>query len=199
LRLVVQRHANAAVPGNQPLEIDPFVTENRRPDKRCRGRIHQPLAADRDLENIVPVDARAIGKSCEAGEDRAAECAFFSRDPLFGEAVHQLAGIIDQRILHAVGRDDDDGDVAESAARAEENARPATAGGGELLFPQNETGPLKLGGDGGDGCGGKPGERRHVGMGKAAVQAQRRHHRQAVFLAHQFRTCNGGHGLGHAP
>ncbi len=56
-RFVVQRHANAAVPGCQPLEINPFVTENRRPDECCRGRIHQPLAADRDLEDIVPVNA----------------------------------------------------------------------------------------------------------------------------------------------
>lgn len=56
-RLVVQRHAGAPVLRNKLLEIYLFVAENRRPEKRCRARINQPLAADRDLENIMTVDA----------------------------------------------------------------------------------------------------------------------------------------------
>ncbi|MOA13276.1 hypothetical protein D3C78_1333220 [compost metagenome] len=198
-RLIVQRHAGAAVLRNKLLEIYLFVTEDWRPHEYSRCRIHEALAADRDLKNVVAVDAGTVCKSRKARQYPTSERAFFSRDPLLGKAVHQLAGIIDERILHAVGGDDDDRNVAEVAAWREEDTRPPASGSGKLFFPEDEPRTFEFHGDGGNGCGGKPGESRHVGMGKTAVQTQCRHHRQAVFLAHQFRACNGGHGLGHAP
>ena len=71
--LVVQRHADAAVLRNELLEIYLLGAKHRRPDEHRRCRVHKPLAADRYLENVVPVDARAARKPCEAGKNRAAE------------------------------------------------------------------------------------------------------------------------------
>lgn len=110
------------------------------------------------------------------------------------EAVDQLAGIIDQRILHRIRGDDDDDKIAAIAPLAQQHAWPAAAACRLMFRLFDDLGFFQLSGDRRNGGRRQPGEIGYFGMRERTVATQHGQHEHAVSLPDQLRARFGQHG-----
>ena len=194
-RLVVEDRPGAPpLPQNGP-DIDGLRAQHRRPDELRLGRADQPLAAEGDEQHLVLADAGPRDQPLEPGRHSPHEglcpvLAAFLRKP-----VEQRAGIVHQRVLDGIGRDDDDDQVAAVAALAEQHARPPAAGRRLLFVLAYDRMALEVGGDRGHGRRGQPCRLRKLRVRQRPMAPQRRQNERAVLLPDQLRARLGQHCL----
>jgi hypothetical protein len=194
-RLVVQNDLGRPVGPEHGFEIDPVAAEDRRPHQHRLVRTDQPLAADRDQHDLVAGDPRPAENALQPLAHRNHELCRAVRivRPLLAEPVDQRAGIIHQRILHAIRRNDDDDQIAAIAPLPELDPWPPSPAGRLLLGFLDHLSLFEVGRDGGNRRGGKRCEIRKLSMGQRAMPAQGGKHQHAVALPHQLRTRLGQH------
>jgi len=187
-RLVVEDDLGLPAVFQRRCEIDRLRTEDRRPDEHRFCRMRQSLAADRNEQHAAAIYPGTLRDPYQCRRDGGEEGSRTALPARFGEPVEQRPGIIDQRILDAVRRDDDGDQIAAIAPLAEQDARPAAADGRLLLALFDDAGAFQIGGDRRDRGRRQP---RRIGdfrMREPAMATQRRQHERAVLLPDQFRA-----------